>query len=284
MTRTIIGMLITVSAVAAAHGQSPDASPQFEVASIKLAPPPNGMFSMTKFVGGPGTPDPGLFRCENCSLSMLIIRAYELKDYQLSGPDWMETTRFNISAKLPGGATKEQFRLMQQNLLVERFKLTFRHEKKEVAGYQLVLAKNGPKLKESGPLEESQEVPAPRPPSGPPKTDSNGYPILPPGRGPLMLVLANGRATMRSVAESMPELAARLSDQLRRPVADATGLMGKYDFVLNWVIEGPGYSGDDTGPTLFGALQEQLGLKLEPRKLSGDIFVVDHLEKTPSEN
>src|SRR5436305_1015972 len=99
MTGTVrtVGILFAALAV---RSQTPAGSRQFEVASIKLAPPPTGMFVRTTATGGPGTSDPGLFRCENCSLSMLLMRALEIKEYQLSGPEWMESTRFNISAKL----------------------------------------------------------------------------------------------------------------------------------------------------------------------------------------
>jgi len=226
---------------------------------------------------------------------MLVMRAYDLKDYQFSGPDWTQSTRFNISAKIRGGTTKEQFRLMQQNLLAERFKLTFHREKKEMPVYVLIAARNGPKLKESvaatppldgGPADGGPAPPASRPPGLPkPKMDANGFPI-PPGRGPMTMVIPNGHATMRSVEESMAEFAGRLSDQLRRPVSDATGLKGRYDFTLNWVMDGPGYSTDDLapGPTIFGALQEQLGLKLEQKKGPVDVLVVDRIEKAPTVN
>ena len=223
---------------------------------------------------------------------MLTMRGYDLKDYQFSGPGWADSTRFNISAKIAPGTSKEQFQEMQQNMLADRFKLTFHREKKEMAQYELVVVRGGPKFKESAkaapPVNDAPAAP-PRPgppplPRGPPKTDAGGFPVLPPGRGPLMMVLANGHATMRSAEASMAEFAGRLADQLRRPVGDQTGLKGKYDFTLNWVIEGPGYSNDEPGPTIFQALQDQLGLKLESKKGMVDILVVDHLEKTATEN
>jgi uncharacterized protein (TIGR03435 family) len=272
-------MRIPVAAllIAAATAQTPA---QFEVASVKPSPPPNGMFIRTTFAGGPGTPDPGIFRCENCNLAMLVMRAYDLNNYQFSGPNWADSTRFNISAKIPSGATKEQFQQMQQSLLADRFKLTFHREKKEMSQFVLTVTRSGPKFKESKPA----EAPAGDAPPGPPKTDANGYPILPPGRGPLMMVIGNGHATMRSADESIAELADRLSNQLNRPVVDRTSLKGKYDFTLNWVMEGPGFSTGESGPTLFQALQDQLGLKLESQKGQVEILVVDHLEKNPTGN
>jgi uncharacterized protein (TIGR03435 family) len=211
---------------------------------------------------------------------MLMMRAFDLKDYQLSGPGWAETALFNISAKIPEGADKTQFQQMQRALLVERFGLTFHREKKEMVEYQLSVGRSGPNFKESAPVQPAGELPPPLPP----KIDASGYPIPPPGRGPLMMVLPNGHATMRSVEESMAEFAGRLADEVRRPVRDATGLKGKYDFTLKWVREGPGYSSDEPGPTIFQALQDQLGLRLESKKGITEVLVVDHLEKTPSAN
>jgi uncharacterized protein (TIGR03435 family) len=275
--RTSAGILLMILSTAAAQ------TPQFEVASIKPAPPPDGTH-FTRITGGPAWPDPSLFTCENCSLSMLVMRAYGLKDYQFSGPGWAESARFNISAKIAMGTTREQFQQMQRGLLSERFGLTFHHEKKEMAQYDLAVAKNGPKFKESPPatpLAEDGPV-APQPP-GQLGIDANGFPTLP-GRSSFIMTLANGRATMRSAEESMAEFARRLSEQVGRPVTDATGLKGKYDFTLNWVVEGPGNSTEDPGPTIFKAVQDQLGLRLESKKGLVDILVVDHIEKNPTEN
>ena len=103
----------------------------FEVASIKAASPPlDGKGMRVDWKGGPGTPDPGLFTCENCSLANLVSIAYDLKSYQFPGSSDLNTDRFTVSAKVPPGTTKEDFRLMQQNLLAERFKLKIHREKK----------------------------------------------------------------------------------------------------------------------------------------------------------
>jgi uncharacterized protein (TIGR03435 family) len=264
--------------VACAHAQTP----QFEVASIKLSAPPDGGRMRFGSRGGPGTKDPGLYTCENCDTAWLIRQAFDLVDYQLSGPDWMQSTRFMVSAKIREGTTKEQFLLMKQNLLIERFKLAYHREKKEMLVYELVVAKGGPKMKESaGPL-DPDERPARMTER---KTDAEGFPVLPPGRAPMMMVMAGGHATARHVAETMDEFAVSLSYQVHKPVTDATGLTGKYDFTLNWIAEGAAPStGDDTGPTLFRALPEQLGLRLEAKKGMVEVLVVDHVEKTPTEN
>jgi uncharacterized protein (TIGR03435 family) len=206
--------------------------------------------------GGPGTDDPTLFTCENCGLAALVILAYEIKDYQYSGPEWTQFTHFIVSATIPPGTTKEQFRGMMQNLLADRFKLTVHHKKKDmVASYDLVVAKNGQKFKEA--------VEAPPPADDTPrqlgglKTDANGFPALPHGQGYTMAI-TKGRAALHSDKESMPAFAEKLSGQLRQPVNDATGLKGKYDITLYWVTELTP-SADEPGPTIFQALQEQLG-------------------------
>jgi uncharacterized protein (TIGR03435 family) len=254
---------------------------QFEVASIKPSVPDGGRMRMWVY-GGPGSKDPGLYTCENYPLRGLIMDAFGLKDYQLSGPDWMQSSRFMVSAKIAEGTTKEQFHVMMQNLLIERFKLTFHREKKEMQAYELVVAKGGPKMKESESPLDPDERPARMTER---KTDAEGFPVLPPGRVPMMMMVAGGYATSRHVAETMEEFAVTLSYQLHKPVTDATGLTGKCDFTLHWIAQGAGPSTvDETGPTLFRALPEQLGLRLEAKKGMVEVLVVDHLEKTPTEN
>lgn len=254
---------------------------QFEVASIKPSPPPGPGRMLSGSRGGPGTNDPGLFTCERCSLSSLIFRAFDIQSYQLAAPDWMQTTRFNISAKIPDGATKDQFRSMMRSLLTERFKLQFHFEKKEVQEYDLVVAKSGLKMKESSAELDPDERPGRLTER---KLDPEGFVLLPPGRVPMMMIY-EGHATERHTGEPMEQLATGLASQLSHPVTDATGLKGKYDFTLRWVAEDAVPSaGADPGPNIFRALQEQLGLKLEPKKGIVDILVVDHLEKTPTEN
>ncbi len=228
--------------------------------------------------GGPGSDDPGFFRCENCSLGGLLTTAFDIGDYQLTGPDWLQNTRFDVSAKIAAGTTKAQFRMMLQNLLADRFKMTFHRDKKEMPVLNLVVTKNGPKFKESKPPDPAPDDDAPRQ-SGPLKKDPDGFPVLPPGKG--MMAIMNGRAAMRSDEETMEALTGSLSGQLRLPVIDATGLNGKYSIAMFWVA---GDSPDSPGPTIYTALQEQLGLKLESKRGSVDIVIIDHMEKAPTEN
>jgi uncharacterized protein (TIGR03435 family) len=257
-----------------------NASPQFEVATIKVALTPDGRGYSVSSRGGPGTQDPSLFTCHNWSASNLVSRAFDLPGYELSALDWMDSQRFDMSAKIPEGTTEAQFRLMLQNFLAERFKLTYHREKKEVPAYSLVVAKNGPKFKESVPVPPPEDSDRPSAKPSPMKRGEDGYPILPAGRDSTMAVM-NGYASQRFGDETMEHLAGNLGFQLHAPVVDATGLKAKYDFALHWVTD---RTPEDAGPNLFRAVQEQLGLKLESKKTPIDVLVVDHFEKTPTEN
>jgi uncharacterized protein (TIGR03435 family) len=353
MTRLVTGaILISFAWWGSALGQTPDGQPSFEVATIKPAPPPaaikgsgDRVMMMMGSRGGPGTNDPGRYTCNNCNLQMLMIQAYGVESYQLTIPSSMESERFDISAKVPEGTTKDQFNLMLQNLLAERFKLKIHRETKEGQVYELTVNKGGVKLKESAPP-EPKEAAADAPPPGPPPLpfnggkltlDKDGFPVMPKGagggRGPMTLRVP-GKARMQFEQESMEEFAKVLARQLAKPVTDLTGLKAKYDFTMTWDganlgggLFGPGGRGqvtfslsqagpggppppggdrpggdragsaasdgttplsagsDSEGvPTLFGALQSQLGLKLEAKKGQMELIVVDHVEKVPTEN
>jgi uncharacterized protein (TIGR03435 family) len=317
------GLIISTSC--AAFGQGAAESPTFEVASVKPAEPqPEGMMRV-RMSGGPGTPDPGQLTYTNVSLKNVLTNAYDVKEYQINGPNWLDGERFDIVAKIPQGTTKEQFKLMLQNLLAERFKLALHHETKELPIYALVVGKGGPKLKEA--VEEDAAAPqgAAAPPPPPPgrdeagpvrlKMDADGMPQLPSGmgrNGVMMMTVLNGSGGLRTrmVCKGQPvsALLATLSSQLGRPVVDATGLKAKYDITLDFAPDGlkgtaimmpppppqhdgaPGGGGpmasapDAGGPTIFTALQEQLGLKLEQRKGPVDLLVIDRMEKVPTEN
>lgn len=223
--------------------------------------------------GGPGSSDPERFTAEYVSLARLISRAYDLKPYQFGAPEWMGIERYNLIAKVAPGVTEEQFRLMLRNLLAERLDLRVHWETKEMPVYELVISKGGPRIEEAG----VKPRPAARLP--------DGYPTLPAGEEPALNV-ERGRVVRRARAETMEETAAFASAYLRRPVLNATGLKGRYDFILYWV-QNPGAlpSDTETTPSLPEAIQEQLGLKLEPKERGAvQVLVVDHSEKVPREN
>jgi uncharacterized protein (TIGR03435 family) len=231
------------------------------------------------------------------SLKNLLMSAYDMKNFQISGPAWLDTERFDINATMPPETTKEQFHVMLQNLLAERFKLTLHRETKELPMYSLTVAKGGPKMKESA------EVPPPKdgepaqlpPPPMQPKMGPDGFPILEvPPWAPIAMIMMNGRARMIGQNKSMQDLADRLTALVNRPVTDATALKAKYDFTLTFSPEGmngpmgpmpaPPASDPDALPDVFAAVQSQLGLRLEAKKGPIEMIVIDHIEKTPTEN
>src|SRR4051794_31241129 len=231
-----------------AFAQPVDNSLTFEVASIKPAPAPvadgRGRIMMMGPSGGPGSKDPGRIRYPFMNLRSVLTIAYDVKTFQIAGPATLDTERYDITATMPPTTTQEQFRVMLQNLLAERFKLTIHRETRELPMYSLVVAKNGPKMKESvevaAPKDDADAGPPPLPPGGP-KMGPDGFPIMPPGvwgRGGLMMMMMPGRARLSGQQQTVQELANRLGQQLSRPVTDATGLKGKYDITLTFSTEG----------------------------------------------
>jgi|SRR5215831_3468695 len=163
--RTLI-LLVVIAGLC--FTQTLDTRPAFEAASLK---PSSDSFRM---FGGPGTPDPGRWTCTN-TLDNLLLKAYNIRPYQLSTPAWMASDRFTIMAKLPAGTTGEQFRLMQQRLLEERFHITSHREKKELPVYELVVLPSGAKVTEYVESATARESEPPVPASG---IDSGGYPLV----------------------------------------------------------------------------------------------------------
>jgi uncharacterized protein (TIGR03435 family) len=202
--------------------------------------------------------------------------------------------RFDFTAKVPEGTTKEQFKRMIQNLLEKRFKLKLHREQKEMAIYELTVGENGPKVKVPAPDaapagEDPWEIPTY-------SIGKDGYPVFPAGRGGL--AGPNGHYRWTGFSLSMEEIVKTLSFHLGRPVVDATGLTGKYDINMTWSIDldwimeraghpemiGAASDNGPRGPTLIRAVQDQLGLKLNSTKGLGYIVVVDHVDKVPTEN
>lgn len=236
-------------------------------------------------IGGPGTSDPGLWRCTYAPLPNLIVDAYGLEWHQFIFPDWTVASRFDITAGVPAGTNKEQFRRMQQKLLEERFGLTLQHERREMAVYELVIAKGGLKLKETAPNGGLETGPRP---SGPPELGKDGFPVFPPGHGGLIGFY--GRWHWAGSTLTAGDIARTLSGRLGRAVIDATGLTGKYDIDMYWVSEGYiGLSPEEEslspvfGPTLFHAVRS-LGLKLNSKKGFVDVVAIRHVLRSPTEN
>ena len=226
--------------------------PSFEVASVK----PSVSHARPSTRGGPGTPDPEQFTFTNVTLLNALVRAYDVKTYQVTGPGWLSSERYDIVAKVPPDTTKEQFNLMLRSLLAERFHHAVHHETREFQGYELVVGKNGTKLKVS---QERQEHPVPET-EAPPKTDANGFPLLD-GPGLVMMEGMRGRAVISFLtARSQPlsALADTLSREFRMPVLDKTGLTGRFDFALEFAPQPPGSltpdNSDDSASNLLTAV------------------------------
>jgi uncharacterized protein (TIGR03435 family) len=265
----------------------------FEVATVKPSPPNGGGGFVRGCKGGPGSGDPELWRCTNATIAMLVTRAYDIKHYQLTAPEWMANTNYEISAKLTHDATNEQFREMIRNLLSERFKLEFHWTKKEMGMYDLVIAKGGPKLKEwvDKPAEDPKaDTPASGGGGRGAATDADGYPNVPKDCNGCMYINAAGKARYHGSKTSVKDFAEMLGNQLSMPVSDKTGLTAKYDITLSWTSGGGvGRRADadtdaDVGLSMEAAVQQQLGLKLESKKGLVEIIVVDKAERTPAEN
>jgi len=264
--------------------------PSFEVASIKL----NNSGDRRVRLATP----PGRFTAENVSVKTLIEYAYNVRELQLAGgPSWIDSERYDIDAK--SDLTPEEMRnrypddppqalrLMVQSLLADRFKLALSRETKDAPIYVLSVAKGGPKFHQTA--------------LAPPNPTPNAQGAVAPNGPRRMLRTVRGQITMGDAPIS--SLAAALSGQVGRLVIDKTGLTGHYDLTLQWAPdesqsrmyggEGGAPDGrpagvaapppDANGPSIFTALQEQLGLKLESAKGPVETFAIAHIEQ-PSEN
>lgn len=261
MTRAILAIPLLASGLLAQ-------TPTFETASIKPSPPETRCGTIEPLPGG------GL-RIECLALKTILTWAYDVQDYQVSGgPPWVASERWNILAKPAvldsppdGPAEYEKMNDQQrgrymhlvrqrlQSLLAERFQLVLRHEMREQTAYALTVAKNGPKMKESAPG---------------------------------MIKRSPGQIVSKGV--QMGTFVRFLGVDVGRPVTDRTGLSGIYEFTLDWTPDRPASAApgieaanDPTGPTIFTAIEEQLGLRLESRKMPVDTLVIDRVEK-PSDN
>ena len=271
MTFIRTGMILAAAAGLALSQNGPRDSAAFEVASIKPHPIPPGQFffRMAKL---PGPPIPqavgNRFTLDVITLQELIMQAYGVMDYQILGmADWVKSPsgeHYDLAAKVEGEGTPtvDQLRAMLQNLLADRFQLKLHREKKELPVLALVVAKNPPKLRQ---LSEAERAAAEAPrPAGPRPTQNP--------------------SSMTATID--PMLIRLLANFVDRPIIDHTGLKGTYEFAnLDWRQLGQEHREDPVGgqASLFAALQEQLGLKLEPRKDLVDVVVIDHADK-PSAN
>lgn len=262
---------IALSTIGVFAAQNAPDQPRFEVASVKRAERCDFKTSI----------DPASVTLKGLPLKAVLMEAFQVKMDDIEGPAWLESDCFEISAKMPEGATREQLPAMLQALLIERFKLAARKESRPRPGFALMVDKDGPKVKESS---------------------SN---FMRGGQGLLYIGAAPGYSALKG-SMTMESFAHALSVRLTVPVQDLTGLKGKYDIDVSWVpdlsfepargfIGGPAASDADAEERLrrlpnpptadvFFAVRDSLGLRLERRKQQVDVLVIDHVERVPTEN
>jgi uncharacterized protein (TIGR03435 family) len=243
MIRSLVALILCAALALAA-----DAPSAFEVASIR---PSNG---------GQETVDlgPSSVTMRNMRLTGAIRWAYNVLDVQVTGPDWLNSTRFDIAAKTAMPLKEPEMRMMMQTLLADRFKLQLHRQTKEISAMVLTVAKGGHKLKEVG---------------------QEGLPSF-----------STGRLNLTGKGATIAQLITFLSREIRLPIVDQTGLPGRYDYFLDinaYITEEMRNQG---GPPLeapsiiASALQGQLGLKVDAKKMPMELLIVDKMEKTPTEN
>jgi uncharacterized protein (TIGR03435 family) len=214
---------------------------EFEVASIKM----NASGSQDSGISS--NPSNGRFTATNATLKRLIRLAYEVEDFRITGgPDWLDTERFDISAKAEKPGSETELRMMLQSLLADRFRLKFHRDARETSVYALLVAKNGPRLIVS-------------------TAEANSIGI--------------SRREISGTNMTMPLFASALSGVLNQAVVDKTGLVGKFDLKLRWTPDSVDTPLDPSAPSIFTAVQEQLGLRLDSQKGSVEVFVIDSAEK-----
>ena len=225
-----------------------DADPDWEVVTVKPSDP-NDHYDRFDAKGR-------TIVIENKTVEAMLRFAYGVQRSQIAGaPDWIRTERFDAkgTSNVEGQPDQKQFQSMIQKLLAERFGLKVHHEQREISVFALTVAKGGPKLEPS-------------------KGDPNGQSGDSGGSD-------NGRQSRTYTNVSMAELAPMLQFHLDRPVVDRTGVTGRYDFKLRWTVDDAPATDMDAPPGLFTAIQEQIGLKLEPLKAQADVLVVDKVER-----
>ena len=288
---------VTAAGLAAHTPQAPPPALAFEVASIKPNNSGDGRVMMQN--------QPGRFVATNITLRLLIRNAYQVQDFQITGgPNWLGSDHFDIIAKVPDGTPAPQgppapgsapspLQLMLRSLLAERFKLTLHNETKDSPIYALVLARSdgrlGPELKKSEADCNAQFAAGrgrggPMPPPGPP----------PPGAA-MPCGIRIGPGNMAVGGSPLSQFANSLGMFTGRVVVDRTGLTGNYDFNLTWTpdqmpqrppgapadqpVQFNGVAIDPNGPSLFTAVQEQLGLKLDSARGPVELLVIDRADK-----
>jgi uncharacterized protein (TIGR03435 family) len=276
MARTIAMTAVLALASTGVYGQAVTGSPHFEVASIKLAKPVAGGESVRG--------DPGRIDYRQIHLKELILRAYGVPLYQVVWPEWLSdragrgspasSAYYDVVATIPAGTPKEQVPLMLRTLLAERLKLTVHREERDLPVYAMLVAKGGVRMH-----------PAKREPGADPEAER-----------PNVYSVSLGSPEARISGEVSPGMIANsLRYELDRPMVDLTGLEGNFEIDLRWAHQAdppPGRGAPESASTptggntaaLFAAMEKQLGIHVEPRKVPTEMLVIDQVERIPTDN
>src|ERR1039457_3566337 len=245
----------------------------FDVASVKVT----ATQSRRNSDGGPGTRDPGQYHFTRAELRDLIAIAYQVRDFQILSKLPLDRGNFDVVAKVPMGATRNQFREMMQNLLTERFHLNLHRESRDLPAWEMTIAKSGLKLKESTVETEIEPIPA-----APPKARGGGFPVrVPNNPGLTVRFTALDRIEVgRLAAQRQPvsALSGCCKNEGDPPIVDKTGLTGKYDLELEFARQSLSATVEaemTSLPDFFKAAEQQLGLHFALKKLAFDVLVVD---------
>lgn len=266
--RGLMSATCVVAGLGAAHGQEPS----FEVASVKVN---TSGAPVVRMAAPTGT---GRFEATNAPVRMLILNAYGLPDFQLAGgPSWIDSVRVDVIGTTATTATREQISRMVRSLLAERFNLAVHREQREMPVYALVVARDdgrlGPKLRQS-----TTDCAAATATGGAAPQSSSGQ---------LLCTTRMSPASINAGGMTLPRLAQTLSGIVGRVVTDETKLTGAYDLQLGFAPERalpPGAPpADPDAPSVFAALPEQLGLKLDSRRGVVEMLVIDRIDP-PKEN
>jgi uncharacterized protein (TIGR03435 family) len=239
---------LSVLTISAAFGQ-----PTFDVASVKVSPAPQGPGR-----GGQGaiTPSPGGVTMMSVRLKSVVQWAYHLQTIQVTGPGWLDSDRYDIIAKAAGPVSTDQLRAMTQTLLAQRFKLAFHKETKEMPAYVVTVAKGGHRMKPSE------------------------------GEGEMEVKPTANRMAASFTHVTLAQLAEMISSPLQGVVVDQTGLKGAWDFTLDastfTMTQPTGI--DDAINMIIQAVGEQLGIKIDQKKVPAEMLIVDRAERIPVEN
>ena len=255
----------------------------FEVASVRRAEIPPNVYGVPVFptTGGVGTSSPGRISYRGTWLKPLIAEAFGVRSDQITGPAWLNTERYDIVANIPQGATRDDFKLMLADLLRDRFRLRFHMDSRIRPIYVLRARNNGPTLTPT----ERRADDATDPSVG--GVDAEGCPIVSPNYKGMVSRPVPGVMCWTARDVALADLARLLEQPAGRPIVDETGLTGRYDFKIRYQFLGRGANtgaAADRAPTVFTAVEEQLGLKLEPTTRSFPELIIDEIEREPTGN